>query len=372
MTIQPRARARALGWRLRGNPGAYNAITDVEGVLVGSVTINERDGKVRTGVTTILPMGHTTHTRIVCAGVHSLNGNGEMTGSHWIRDAGHFLGPICLTNTHSVGVAHHAAVKWMIDQYRSDFENYHLWAMPVVAETYDGVLNDINGQHVKEEHVMAALNSASSGQVAEGNVGGGTGMICYELKGGTGTSSRLIDIDGTNYTIGVLVQANHGRREWLTILGEPVGLALAGHCLFHRERGSIIVIIATDAPMRPDQLNRLARRAGIGISRTGTPGGNNSGDIFLAFSTANNRPLPLLDTAVQHGKHLNDEVLDTAYEAVVDATDEAILNAMLAAEDMTTLKPLGMTCKALDAEAVTELLRRAGKTWEGLDQRISK
>ncbi|MBB6182238.1 D-aminopeptidase [Rhizobium flavum] len=289
-----------------------------------------------------------------------------MTGSHWIRDAGHFLGPICITNTHSVGIAHHAAVKWMINHYEATFADQHLWAMPVVAETYDGVLNDINGQHLREEHVLNALNNAKSGAVAEGNTGGGTGMICYEFKGGTGTSSRRVDIAGRTFTFGVLVQANHGRRDWLTILGEPVGMELRDHLLFDRERGSIIVIIATDAPLRPDQLNRLARRAGIGISKTGTPGGNSSGDIFLAFSTANNRPLPQLDTALQSSEHLNDEVLDIAYEAVVDATDEAILNAMLAAKDMTTLKPPGHVCKALDAEAVTQILRRAGKAYASL------
>jgi D-aminopeptidase len=354
-------RARNLGWNLRGEPGENNAITDVAGVLVGTITLNEPDGVVRTGVTTILPRGYDTEPRIVCAGIHALNGNGEMTGSHWIRDAGHFLGPICITNTHSVGIAHHATVKWMIGQYRSAFADEHLWAMPVVAETYDGVLNDINGQHVREEHVLEALGTAKSGPVAEGNTGGGTGMICYEFKGGTGTSSRKVKLGERSYTIGVLVQANHGRRDWLTILGEPVGLELKDHRLFDRERGSIIVIIATDAPLRPDQLNRLARRAGIGISRSGTPGGNNSGDIFLAFSTANSRPLPQADEALQRSEHLNDEILDTAYEAVVDATDESILNAMLAASDMTTLKPTGHLCKALDGEAVTQILRRAGK-----------
>ncbi len=354
-------RARNLGWKLRGTPGENNAITDVGGVLVGNETLNESEGVIRTGVTTILPLGYSTEARIVRAGIHSLNGNGEMTGSHWIRDAGHFLGPICITNTHSVGIAHHAAVKWMIRHYKQAFADQHLWAMPVIAETYDGVLNDINGQHIREEHVLQALNNARDGAVAEGNTGGGTGMICYEFKGGTGTSSRKVDIAGRSYTFGVLVQANHGKRDWLTILGEPVGMELRDNRLFDRERGSIIVIIATDAPLRPDQLNRLARRAGIGISKTGTPGGNNSGDIFLAFSTANNRPLPQVDEALQRSAHLNDEVLDAAYEAVVDATDESILNAMLAAQDMTTLKPPGHLCKALDAECVTQILRRAGK-----------
>lgn len=354
--------ARKLGWKMPGNPGPGNAITDVDGVLVGSTTLMEPMGRVRTGVTTILPIGHSTAARLVHAGIHVLNGNGEMTGAHWIRDAGYFLGPICITNTHNVGIAHHAAVKWMIEKYGQLFRDHHIWAMPVVAETYDGVLNDINGQHVCEEHVLAALNGADAGPVAEGNAGGGTGMICYEFKGGTGTSSRRIELGGKDYTVGVLVQANHGRREWLTILGEPVGMNMLNDRLFERERGSIIVIIATDAPLRPDQLDRLARRGAIGISRSGTPGGNSSGDIFLAFSTANARPLPQLDEPLQSLAHLNDEILDDLYNAAVEATDESILNAMLAAEDMSTLKPAGHVCKAIDSEAVSEILRAAGKS----------
>ncbi|WP_137113533.1 P1 family peptidase [Mesorhizobium sp. GR13] len=353
--------ARKLGWKMPGTTGPGNAITDVAGVLVGSTTLLEQQGRVRTGVTAILPTGYDRRAQVVHAGIHVLNGNGEMTGAHWIRDAGYFLGPICITNTHSVGIAHHAAVKWMISQYEQVFRDEHIWAMPVIAETYDGVLNDINGQHVREEHVLAALNSANSGPVAEGNAGGGTGMICYEFKGGTGTSSRKVKLGGKDYTVGVLVQANHGRREWLTILGEPIGNQMTDDRLFERERGSIIVIIATDAPLRPDQLDRLARRGAIGISRSGTPGGNSSGDIFLAFSTANRRPLPQLDEPLQSFAHLNDEILDDIYQATVEATDEAIINAMLAAQDMTTLKPAGKVCRAIDGAAVTEILRAAGK-----------
>jgi len=351
-----------LGWKLPGTTGRDNAITDVAGVCVGLTTLNEPEGRIRTGVTAILPFGHERTPRIAHAGIHVLNGNGEMTGSHWIRDAGYFLGPVCITNTHSVGIVHHAAVRWMITHYEEAFRDHHLWAMPVIAETYDGVLNDINGQHLREEHVLAALEGARPGPVAEGNTGGGTGMICYEFKGGTGTSSRRVALGGKPYTFGVLVQANHGRREWLTVLGEPVGRQLSAHRLMDRERGSIIVVMATDAPLRPDQLDRLARRGAIGISRSGTPGGNSSGDIFLAFSTANARPLPQFDAALHGFTHLNDELLDPAYEAVVEATDEAILNAMLAAGDTTTLKPPGLTCKALDAAAVTDILRRAGKS----------
>ncbi len=355
-------RARDLGWKMKGDTGPLNAITDVGGVLVGMTTLDDPHGVIRTGVTAILPYGHDPRPRIAHAGMHVLNGNGEMTGAHWIRDAGYFLGPLCITNTHAVGVAHQAATRWIVSQYGAEFAAHHLWAMPVVAETYDGVLNDINGFHLTEAHVLQALGAARSGPVQEGNAGGGTGMICYEFKGGTGTSSRVVSLAGMRHTVGVLVQANHGRRDWLTILGEPVGSVLTDPPLFGQERGSIIVIIATDAPLRPDQLSRLARRAAIGISRSGTPGGNSSGDIFLAFSTANARPLPQLDEAIQSFRHLNDDCLDAAYEAVVDATDEAILNAMLAARDMTTVKPAGKVCRALDAGAVTDILRRAGKS----------
>ena len=356
-----RKRARELGWKLTGRTGPSNAITDVAGVLVGMTTLLQPEGKVRTGVTAILPFGHNPVPLIAHAGLHVLNGNGEMTGAHWIRDAGHFLGPICITNTHAVGTAHHAATRWIVSHYGEAFRDNHLWAMPVIAETYDGVLNDINGFHVSADHVLSAITGARGGPVTEGNSGGGTGMICYEFKGGTGTSSRLVRIGDRELTFGVLVQANHGRREWLTILGEPVGTILTEDAFLGQERGSIIVIVATDAPLRPDQLSRLARRAAIGISRSGTPGGNSSGDIFLAFSTANGRPLPQFDTTVQTFRHLNDEQMDPAYEAVVQATDEAILNAMLAAEPLTSIKPAGLVCRALDGPAVTEVLRRAGK-----------
>jgi len=355
-------RARELGWFMKGRTGPCNAITDVAGVKVGMTTLNEPNGVIRTGVTAILPYGHDPRPRIAHAGIHVLNGNGEMTGAHWIRDAGYFLGPICITNTHSVGVAHQAAARWIVSHYAAEFTEHHLWAMPVVAETYDGVLNDINGFHLTEAQVTAAIDAAQGGVVPEGNTGGGTGMICYEFKGGTGTSSRVVNMGSRDYSFGVLVQANHGRRDWLTILGEPVGTVLRDGALFGQERGSIIVIIATDAPLRPDQLSRLARRGAIGISRSGTPGGNSSGDIFLAFSTANVRPLPQLDGAELDFRYLNDEGLDAAYEAVVDATDEAILNAMLSAQEMTTFKPAGRVCRTLDAQAVTDILRRAGKS----------
>jgi len=357
-------RARQLGLHLNGAPGEQNAIIDVPGVLVGSTTLiqSPTDGKpqVRTGVTAILPRGHQSEPCPVLAGLYALNGNGEMTGSHWIRDAGVFLGPICITNTHSVGIVHHATVKWMTSHYQS-FQSDHLWAMPVIAETYDGVLNDINGQHVTEQHVIDAILSANSGPVAEGNSGGGTGMICYEFKGGTGTSSRLVDIEKKSFVIGALVQANHGLRDWLTVLGEPVGKTMRNDLLFERESGSIIVIIATNLPMRPDQLQRLARRAAIGIGRSGTPGGNNSGDIFLAFSTANSQTVPGHGQAFEEMTHINDDLLDLVYLAAVEAIDEAILNAMLAAEDTPTFKPPDKICRAIDADDLTRKLRAAEK-----------
>lgn len=357
-------RGRALGLNFAGETGPLNAITDVPGLAVGETTIlrtGETGQGVHTGVTAILPYGHDSQPQIAHAGLYALNGNGEMTGTHWIRDAGSFLGPICLTNTHSVGIAHHATVRWMIRHYGPAFTQNHLWAMPVIAETYDGVLNDINGQHVTEADVIHALDTAHSGPVREGNSGGGTGMICYEYKGGTGSASRRVTVGGEAFTFGVLVQANHGRRDWLTVLGEPVGRLMRDHLLLDKENGSIIVIIATDAPLRPDQLERLARRGAIGIGRSGTIGGNNSGDIFLALSTGNARPLPQLDTEIQTMRHLNDEHLDPVYDAVVGAVDEAIINAMLAAQDMTTLKPAGLLCKAIDPVQLCDLLRPSGK-----------
>lgn len=355
----PKPRAREAGLRFPGRPGPLNAITDVLGVEVGVTTLIEGDGPlvqgrgpVRTGVTAILPRGRDPQPLPVWAGLHALNGNGEMTGSHWIADAGHFYGPVILTNTHSVGIAHHAAVRWMVESYAAAWGDGHVWALPVVAETYDGVLNDINGQHVTEAHVRAAIKGARGGPVPEGNVGGGTGMICYEFKGGTGTSSRIVG----DWTVGALVQANHGRRDWLTVLGVPVGAALDGDRISERETGSIIVVLATDAPMMPHQLNRLARRATIGIGRHGTPGGNSSGDIFLAFSTANPIPRARLARGAHDYRFLADEEFDPFYMAAVEATEEAVLNAMAAAEDMTTVRPQGKVCRALEMSLLVPAL----------------
>ncbi|GAA0574049.1 P1 family peptidase [Halomonas salifodinae] len=362
-TLTPPRRGRDLGLPFPGTPGPYNAITDVPGIHVGYATIDRpttAPGRwAKTGVTAILPRGFAREPQPVWAGYHALNGNGEMTGTHWIDDGGYFVGPLCITNSHGVGITHHATVRWMIEHYAERWHHHHLWAMPVIAETYDGVLNDINGLHVREEDALAAIRGARSGPLAEGNVGGGNGMICYEYKGGTGTASRRLSVDGRDYTLGVLVQANHGIRDWLQVLGVPLGETLGDdHRLpgLDSERGSIIAVLATDAPMMPHQLRRLAKRAGLGIGRGGTPGGNNSGDIFLAFSTANPRPLPQLAEAHQAFAYLNDEVFDPFYLAAVEGVDEAIVNAMLAAEDAPTQRPRGGICKAICPDTLVELV----------------
>lgn len=363
-----RARARDLGLDLPGRPGANNAITDVAGVAVGLRTIIEdrpRPGRsqlVRTGVTAIVPHAADDEPRPVWAGISRFNGNGEMTGSHWIEDGGYFVGPVMITNTHAVGITHHATIKWMLQRYQPTYgDSDPLWLMPVVAETYDGLLNDVNGMPVAEADVFAALDAARGGPVAEGNTGGGTGMIAYEFKGGTGTASRLVEIDGRTFTVGALVQANFGRREWLTVLGAPVGRHLDRDLLFDRERGSIIGVIATDLPLAPHQLRRLARRGGLGIGRSGTVGGNGSGDIFLAFSVANRMPLAHRAPAIFAFDMLNDERIDPAYQAAVEAIDEAVINAMVAAETVGGTQWDRATVKAIDHAALVEVLARYGR-----------
>jgi L-aminopeptidase/D-esterase-like protein len=338
-----KARARGLGLPVPGTPGAVNAITDVAGITVGFTTLRDEAKGIQTGVTAILPRPPQSLIHPVWAGVHSLNGNGEMTGAHWIRDAGWFTGPVTITNTFSVGVAHHATLKWMAARYPDVGES--LWLLPVVAETYDGHLNDIAGFHVTEAHVAAAIDAARPGPLAEGCVGGGTGMITYEWKGGTGTASRRVVTRLGTHTVGALVQANHGIGPWLTVCGKRLGEVLPAPRVYDAEKGSIIVIIATDAPLLPGQLERLARRAAIGIGRGGTPSGNNSGDIFLAFSTANDpgplpEPSPLMLTAVS-----NDD-LDAVYMGAVEAVEEGVLNAILAAE--TTRGKAGRIVEAID------------------------
>lgn len=365
--MQKKPRARALGLPLPGTPGPLNAITDIAGVEVGTIELlSSRDPalatrgiQVQTGVTAILPRGRDLEPKPVWAGQFTLNGNGEMTGAHWVRDGGWFCGPIVLTNTHAVGAAHQAAVRWMVETYGTTWESNHLWAMPVVGETYDGVLNDINGLHVTEAHARAALDAARPGAVAEGNSGGGAGMICYEFKGGTGTASRRVKVEEEAFTVGALVQANHGIRPWLTVAGRPLGDMMGEDRVpgMITERGSIIVVLATDLPLLPGQLERLARRAAIGIGRAGSPGGNNSGDIFLAFSTANEVPLPQLSGPWRQMTCLNDEYLDPAYLAAVEAVDEAVLNALCAAEDVPFARPARGVCRAIDTDRMLNLLR---------------
>lgn len=365
-------RARDLGLPFPGTPGTHNAITDVPGVLVGFTTINQpRDelvvgkGPVHTGVTAVLPRGRGEALSPIWAATHVLNGNGEMTGTHWIDDAGYFTGPLCITNTHSVGIAHHAATRWMIRRYESAFILDHAWAMPVVAETYDGLINDICGMHVTEQHVLDALDGATDGPVAEGNVGGGTGMLTYEFKGGTGTASRRIELAGRDHIVGALVQSNFGSRDDLTILGVPVGKEWPEDApltaMTHPETGSIIVILGTDLPLLPNQLARLAKRGALGIARTGSPGGHYSGDIILAFSIANDIGLPgLMQT--QPGwygaEFLNDHYLDAVYGAAVEAIEEAVINAMVAAQSLPIVKPSGYTAEAIDHARLQELMRR--------------
>lgn len=358
-------RIRDLGIPVPGKPGPLNSITDVAGVEVGAIELLSseepalitRGIQVQTGVTAILPRGHASDPKPVWAGQFSLNGNGEMTGAHWVRDGGWFLGPVMITNTHAVGAAHQAATRWMIETYGALWENSHLWAMPVVAETYDGVLNDINGMHINEAHARAALDTAKAGPIREGNSGGGAGMVCYEFKGGTGTASRQLPIDGEDFTLGALVQANHGIRPWLTIAGCPVGDKMPHDRIpgLNHESGSIIVILATDIPLLPGQLERLARRASIGIGRAGSPGGNNSGDIFLAFSTANEMPLPHLTGPWRTMTSLNDDLLDPVYMAAVEAVDEAVLNALCAAQDVPLARPSGGICRAIDLDALRQM-----------------
>lgn len=357
-----RSRARELGLPLDGQSGPYNAITDVPGVEVGYRSIHQEgdaaDGAVvHTGVTAILPRGKRSRMHPIWAGTFSLNGNGELTGVHWIEDGGYFLSPICITNTHSLGIAHHATVRWMLQQYGAQFQSDHRWALPVVAETYDGVLSDINGQHLREEDVLAAISSAEAGPIAEGSVGGGTGMICYGFKGGSGTASRVLTLEGRHYRVGAFVQANFGRREQLVVRGVPVGRHMPAQ-EDGKERGSVIVVIGTDIPMLPHQLRRIAKRATIGIARTGTSSGNSSGDIFLAFSTANEMEIPKESGVHLQMDFVSDEAFDPIYEAVCQAVEESVLNALLAAEPMAGARPRGKVTPAIDHQALLEIMRR--------------
>jgi D-aminopeptidase len=336
-------RTRDLGINFPGEPGRLNAITDVGGTLVGHCTLISGSGRlvtgqgpVRTGVTAVLPRGRNIDP--VFAGWYALNGNGEMTGTTWIEESGFLQGPVLITNTSSVGLVRDAVIAYSIrgDAEAQDHNNH--WFLPVVAETFDGPLNDINGFHVKREHVFSALDSAAGGIPAEGNVGGGTGMICHGFKGGIGTSSRIVRIEGEVYTVGALVQANYGEREHLTVGGVPVGLEItdlqpvSGDQEEGSGEGSIIVVVATDGPLLPHQLKRLARRVPLGIARVGGFGGNSSGDIFVAYSTAN--PNAAAAGAAYGVDMLPNKHLTPFFEATALAVEEAIINALIAAETM--------------------------------------
>jgi L-aminopeptidase/D-esterase-like protein len=340
VNAQPRPRSRELGVLFEGAPGPLNAITDVAGVEVGHRTLITGD-RVRTGVTAVWPRGKQSGDPVF-GGFFSQNGNGDMTGTHWLEESGYLDGPVLITNTHSVGVVRDAYLAWLVKNKRVPGTNVFpqgYFTYPIVAETYDGFLNDINGFHVKPEDVETALNTAAGGRVAEGNVGGGTGMVCYGFKGGIGTSSRKLPANQGGYTVGALVQCNCGRQRQLRIGGVPVGEELtepprasAGQP-FREDTGSIIIVVATDAPLLPHQTKRLARRATMGLARTGATSGNGSGDIFIAFSTAN-RGAAAAKATVNVSMAPN-ENLDPLFEATVQATEEAIVNAMAAAETMT-------------------------------------
>ena len=356
---ETKPRARDLGVPFDGTPGAYNAITDVKGVEVGHTTLISGEGKlevgkgpVRTGVTAIHPRGKNSNDAAFAAWF-TLNGNGEMTGTTWVDDSGFLNGPVMITNTHSVGVVRDAVIAWKVKHGTPDMEGYW-WSLPVVAETWDGYLNDINGFHVKSEDAFHALDSAHSGAVEEGNVGGGTGIICNEFKGGIGTSSRVLDSKAGGYTVGVLVQCNYGSREQLRIAGVNVGREIPEHTVWQKDVGSIIVVVATDAPLIPTQLKRIAKKVSLGLGRDGSYSGDGSGDIFIAFSTAN--PGAVGTKGVHQLTMLPNDSLDPIFLATVQATEEAVVNAMVAAETMTGIN--NRTVIALPHERLREALRK--------------
>jgi D-aminopeptidase len=373
-----RPRARDLGVPFDGVPGPLDAITDVAGVTVGHSTLIRGQGKlvvgqgpVRTGVTAIFPRG-ATNGDPVFGGWFTLNGNGEMTGTTWLEESGFLAGPVMITNTHSVGVVRDAVIEWLV---KKGFE--FDWSLPIVAETWDGALNDINGFHVTKENAFAALDSARGGPVVEGNVGGGTGMICNQFKGGIGTASRRLPADRGGYTVGVLVQCNYGSRARLSIAGVPIGQEIADllpcydsipgsapagsrRCAPDADRGSIIIVIATDAPLLPHQLKRIAKRAALGVGRLGGTGGNPSGDIFVAFSTAN--PGAAKPDANVTVTMLPNERITPLFEATIQATEEAIVNAMVAAQTMTGVN--GLRVYALPHERLRAALRKYNRLVE--------
>jgi D-aminopeptidase len=376
-------RTRDLGIAIgRGQPGPANAITDVPGVLVGETTLINGDGPlvtgrgpIRTGVTVIVPRGPDSAREPVFAGCHRLNGNGELTGLEWVRESGMLTTPIAITNTHSVGVVRDALVAASVDADRTDKNE---WSLPVVGETYDGLLNDMNGFHVRAEHLRSALASAAAGPVEEGGVGGGTGSVCHEFKGGIGTASRVLPADRGGHTVGALVQANYGKRDWLRVDGVPVGAEIgttevpSPYDDPHRRpgragppgSGSIIVVIATDAPLLPHQCERLAQRAGLGIARAGGTGGHTSGDLFIAFATGNRLPRETDDEAPQtlssEIRAAGDGVIDALFDGVIEATEESIVNALVAATTMVGRD--GITAHALPHDRLLEVMARYGRT----------
>ena len=363
-------RARDLGIPFEGTPGKLNAITDVPGVEVGYTTLISGEGKlevgkgpVRTGVTAILPRGHASLNDPVYSGFFSLNGNGEMTGTAWVEESGFLEGPIVVTNTHSVGVARDAVIAWLVKQGTG---SQNLWSLPVVAETWDGWLNDINGFHVKPEDVWHALDTAHGGAIEEGSVGGGTGMICYEFKGGNGTAPRVVSVavaaggdPGSQkasraYTVGVFLQANFGRRPQLMIAGISVGKEIPGE-VYKKENGSCIAVVATDAPLLPNQLKRLARRVSLGLARTGTISGNTSGDLFIAFSIANpNVASP--DQITHDVQTIPNDLMDPLFAGVVQATEEAVLNALIDNRSITGRD--NHRVEALPHDRLREIMKR--------------
>jgi D-aminopeptidase len=360
------SRARELGVPFEGTPGPLDALTDVKGVEVGYRTLISGEGKlqvgvgpVRTGVTAIFPRGKNA-VDPVFAGWFTENGNGEMTGTTWVEESGFLYGPVMITNTHSVGVVRDAVIAWQL-KHGMPAPEEDWWSLPVVAETWDGYLNDINGFHVKPEDAFAAMDDAHSGPIAEGNVGGGTGMICFEFKGGTGTASRQLAEKFGGYTVGVLVQCNFGTRHLLRIAGTPVGYEITGKPVWNDDTGSIIVVVATDAPLLPNQMKRIAKRVTLALGRLGSISGDGSGDIFIAFSTAN-AAAGLDQKNPVNVRMLPNDRMDALFEATVQATEEAVVNALVAARTMTGAE--GHTVEALPHNRLREVLKKYNRLAE--------
>ena len=364
MTASGRVRARGLGIPFDGKPGSFNAITDVPGVEVGYATIirgegarKVGEGPVRTGVTAILPRGKAGADVPVMAGTYSLNGAGELSGTIWVEEGGDCSGPITITNTHSCGVTRDATVRWLVE----NFPGAEDWSLPVAGETYDGDLNDINGFHVTIEHVFEAIDSASVGPLELGSLGGGTGMITYDFKGGNGSASRRVEVDGTLYHLGVFVQSNFGLRRELTVAGVPAGRHLTGGEVRDQGAGSVIAILATDAPLLPHQLKRLARRIPLGLARTGSIAHNGSGDIFLAVSTANADAFAT-SAGPRNVSFLPNDALDPLFAAAVQATEESVIDSLVVNDTMIGCD--GLEVRALPHEALCALLRAHGRLLE--------